>query len=87
MNDPNAVAWQWNTGAATQSIDVYQKGTYTVKVTGQGGCTETATAIVTYLTPVSGSIAGLKQGLQRRNCNAHCQRRQNLQMGRQRLRE
>ncbi len=58
VNDPNAVAWQWNTGAATQSIDVYQKGTYTVKVTGQGGCTETATAIVTYLTPVSGSIAG-----------------------------
>ena len=58
VNDPNAVAWQWNTGAATQSIDVYQKGTYTVTVTGQGGCTETATAIVTYLTPVSGSIAG-----------------------------
>ncbi len=58
VNDPTAVAWLWNTGAATQSIDVYQKGTYTVKVTGQGGCTETATAIVTYKTPVSGSIAG-----------------------------
>ncbi len=58
VNDPNAVAWSWSTGAATQSVDIYQAGNYTVTVTGQGGCTETATAIVTYLTPVSGSIAG-----------------------------
>ncbi len=57
-NDANAVAWEWNTGAKTKSINAYQAGTYTVTVTGKGGCTSTATVIVTYLTPVNGSISG-----------------------------
>ncbi|MGM9746799.1 MAG: T9SS type A sorting domain-containing protein [Paludibacteraceae bacterium] len=56
--EANAVAWEWSTGAKTQSIDVYEAGTYTVTVTGKGGCTTQATAIVTYKTPVSGSISG-----------------------------
>ncbi|MGN0187289.1 MAG: T9SS type A sorting domain-containing protein [Paludibacteraceae bacterium] len=56
--ESNAVAWEWSTGAKTQSIDVYEAGTYTVTVTGKGGCTTQVTAIVTYKTPVSGSISG-----------------------------
>lgn len=57
-DDPNAIAWQWSTGATTQKVDIYQAGTYSVTVTGKGGCSATIDAIVTYKTPVNGSIAG-----------------------------
>ena len=55
---PNAVAWIWSTGATTQKVDIYQAGAYFVKVTGQGGCSNQIDFIVTYKTPVNGSISG-----------------------------
>ncbi|NLD45091.1 MAG: PKD domain-containing protein, partial [Chloroflexi bacterium] len=39
--------YAWNTGATTASITVAAAGTYTVTVTNEAGCTDTATAVVT----------------------------------------
>ncbi|MCC7223536.1 MAG: T9SS type A sorting domain-containing protein, partial [Chitinophagales bacterium] len=39
--------YAWSTGAATQSITASATGTYTVTVTGAGGCTATASQVVT----------------------------------------
>ncbi|RYZ00548.1 MAG: hypothetical protein EOO11_01235 [Chitinophagaceae bacterium] len=45
-----ANSYSWSTGAATQSIAVNASGTYSV-VTTTGGCTDSATINVTYVTP------------------------------------
>jgi hypothetical protein len=42
-----ASSYLWSTGATTQSIVVNASGTYTVTVTGQGGCTASASSTVT----------------------------------------
>ncbi|RYY38954.1 MAG: T9SS type A sorting domain-containing protein [Chitinophagaceae bacterium] len=43
-----ATAYQWSTGATTQSIQVTTGGTYTVTVTNAGGCTAVASKDVNY---------------------------------------
>ncbi len=59
----DAIAWEWSTGATTQSVNIDKAGSYWVIVTGKGGCSTKVDAIVTYKTPVSGSIAGPDRGV------------------------
>ena len=45
LTAPAASSYLWSNGAQTQSIIVSTAGTYSVTVTGQGGCTATSTPV------------------------------------------
>lgn len=45
-----AASYAWSTGATTQSITVGNQGTYTVSITDAGGCTGSASQLVTVTT-------------------------------------
>ena len=52
-------AYEWNTGATTQSVEVNQIGDYSLLVTDAGGCTGTATVTVEENTILLPQITGI----------------------------
>ncbi|MCB0534838.1 MAG: gliding motility-associated C-terminal domain-containing protein, partial [Saprospiraceae bacterium] len=46
VGGPGPFGFLWSTGSSSQNLTNISAGTYTVTVTGQGGCSATATAIV-----------------------------------------
>jgi PKD repeat protein len=53
--NPNCT-YLWNTGDTTSSITVTQPGTYSVLVTGSGGCTSSDTMVFSYFNPADVEI-------------------------------
>ncbi|PZR22687.1 MAG: lectin [Flavobacterium psychrophilum] len=45
----SGMVYEWSTGATTQSIEINKAGTYSVKVTGAGGCSAVKTITATTL--------------------------------------
>lgn len=58
---PDCINWCWSNGAKTSSIDVTNTGTYTVTVTGSGGCTSVSSKEVMDIKKVQASISGGSQ--------------------------
>ncbi len=56
---PDCTKWSWSNGAQTESINVTSIGIYKVTVTGNGGCTSTASHEVTEVKKANAVISGV----------------------------
>ncbi len=47
-NSPGAVSWLWSNGDTDSTTQIFASGTYSVVITTQSGCTDTASIVVNY---------------------------------------